>query len=54
MVKATYYSSIKVKVNVFPLYSDVYRMEMEPIISVGCVDLENVPPGGRGRGCPKN
>lgn len=53
MVKATYYSSIKVKVNVFPLYSDVYRMEMEPIISDDCVDLENFSPWREGKGLSK-
>lgn len=53
MVKAKYYSSIKVKVHVFPLYSDVYRMEMEPIISDGCVDLENVSPWREGKGLSK-
>lgn len=53
MGKATYYSSIKVKVHVFPLYSDVYRMEMEPITSDGCVDLENFSPWREGKGLSK-
>lgn len=53
MVQAKYYSSIKVKVHVFPLYSDVYRMEMEPIISDGYVDLEIFSPWREGKGLSK-